>query len=218
MYKNVLIVLDMDETLIMVNPIENDDLHLYEIKYKITNDIILSNILYNINDITEYNRLYKIIYAIARPGLYEFLDYIFENFTVGLWTAAQGFWMDFILSTVLCEYKNKFLFTWSRDKCYKGLYKKKEIIYDAYPLYRDMYILIDDNEYITGEYNDNNILFKTPDYQILIKKYNSGIDNELLIIKKLFMDFIEEKNTEDKKNINTVPFKYNYSCYDPSIY
>lgn len=88
------------------------------------------------------------MYVFVRPYLFPFLDFLFENFDVGLWTAAERKWMNYILDNVLNQYKNKFLFTWCREKC--DLFGGKKNITCILDEYNGMYkmndiILIDDN-------------------------------------------------------------------------
>lgn len=86
--KNKLIVLDLDETLVFASehPLERDaDLRL-----------------------ADYH-IYK------RPYLDQFLDYVFENFTVGVWTSSGKLYAEPLVAEIMPA--RPLLFVWSAMRC-----------------------------------------------------------------------------------------------------
>jgi len=79
------IILDLDQTLISSEPKEEFDFKKNKQKLKkITH--------HNMDD-------YYIVFE--RPGLQEFLDYIFKNFNVSIWTAASKDYALFIIDNII---------------------------------------------------------------------------------------------------------------------
>lgn len=72
-----------------------------------------------------------------RPKLKEFLDYLFENFNVFVWTAATGDYAAFILKNVISRPVGIMLFSyhckWSKTK-HKGTPKKLEMLWTDFGL------------------------------------------------------------------------------------
>lgn len=93
--KKKLIVLDIDETLI--DSVVDYSTKTYKNSIKVRGNNVLSIFIYK------------------RPGLVKFLNYLFKHYEVALWTAGIDAWLNAVLNNVLKKYKNKFLFTWSRN-------------------------------------------------------------------------------------------------------
>ncbi|KAL2623340.1 hypothetical protein R1flu_003545 [Riccia fluitans] len=57
-------------------------------------------------------------YVYKRPGCEEFLDFCFENFVVGVWSAAYPHTVEALLDFALGEFKSQVAFTWNgADHC-----------------------------------------------------------------------------------------------------
>ena len=109
------IILDLDETLINANYIEDFDTEEYKRIYRET--LSKSKNPFEFKVMQEYYIVFK------RPYLDEFLDYIFKNFNVSVWTAASkdyALWiiknyiikdtnrkLDFIFFSYHCTYSHK---------------------------------------------------------------------------------------------------------------
>lgn len=99
--KSYLIILDLDSTLIT-----------HSIFPKVMMPDVVINNPAEIGVLPYPGKLY--IYK--RPYLDQFLQFCFQHFYVGLWTAAEPSWMNLMLDTVLAPYADKFLFTWNRNQ------------------------------------------------------------------------------------------------------
>ena len=78
------IILDLDQTLISAEVSEEHNFKKYEMKSK----------LFDYKDMDGYYIVYE------RPGLQKFLDYLFENFNVSIWTAASKDYALFIIEKI----------------------------------------------------------------------------------------------------------------------
>lgn len=84
-------------------------------------------------------------YVFKRPNLDKFLDFLFQNFTVALWSAGNKPWVDQIVNNILKKYKENFLFIWSRENCDSKKIKPLERVWTLYPQWSsENTILIDD--------------------------------------------------------------------------
>lgn len=79
--------LDLDETLI--SAVDNSEFDPDDSKQK-ERAAKLESV-----DMEDYYKVFK------RPGLDEFLDYLFDNFTVSIWTAATGDYAAFIAKNII---------------------------------------------------------------------------------------------------------------------
>lgn len=83
------IFLDLDQTIISGEEVESFNYKKYGKK--------LSKFNYHTMD--EY------YYIVERPGLQQFLDYLFENFNVSIWTAASKDYALFIIKNIILRNK-----------------------------------------------------------------------------------------------------------------
>lgn len=79
------VILDLDQTIISAEPTEEHDFH----KYKKKRD------KFRYDDMDGYYTVY------SRPYLQEFLDYLFKNFNVTIWTAASKDYALFIIEKII---------------------------------------------------------------------------------------------------------------------
>jgi hypothetical protein len=69
-------------------------------------------------DVLKEAKYCKPFYGWLRPQACEFLDLLFQHFTVAIWTSAQEHNAMSILNLLLPEYgQDKFLFVWGQEKC-----------------------------------------------------------------------------------------------------
>ena len=83
------IILDLDQTIISAEATEELDFKKYKEKSK----------LFRSDDMDGYYMIY------SRPYLQEFLDYIFNNFNVTVWTAASKDYALFIIEKIIINKK-----------------------------------------------------------------------------------------------------------------
>lgn len=79
--KQLNVILDLDQTLISAEELSTFDPKRYKKKL----------------DSLAHKRMEDLFIVFARPGLQEFLDYLFENFNVSVWTAATKNYALFII-------------------------------------------------------------------------------------------------------------------------
>lgn len=80
------LLLDLDQTIISGEPLEELDLeNTYKEKHK----------LFKSDNMDDYYNIY------SRPYLQEFLDYVFDNFNVTVWTAASKDYALFIVNKII---------------------------------------------------------------------------------------------------------------------
>jgi len=169
------VFLDLDSTLIFSEDKDNYD----EKKY------LTKQSLFKYKDMDKEYRVFE------RPHLDKFLDYVFENFDVSVWTAASkdyalfiikymllkkpGRKLDYILFSYHCDYSDK----------YKKGTKDLEMLWDFYKIKdynKDNVKIIDDYDEVYHTQPNNCIRIKPFEFR---KKY-SEYDNELIkIMEKL---------------------------------
>lgn len=179
----MLIILDLDQTLI------HDDIN-------------------NIKQLGQYDAIVTKheIGLYSRPFMVHFLDYLFENYDVAIWTAATENWLMASLNTVLRKYKYKFLFRWDvrqvnlTGKMPNISYQKNlEKVWKVFPSYNaSNTLLIDDTSFVSGDIGKNNHLVIT---KFDCENVNSKYDLHLLHIKDLLK--------KHGNNVKTIVNKYN---------
>jgi TFIIF-interacting CTD phosphatase-like protein len=87
------VFLDLDQTLISGEPTDEFDFEKYEEKSK----------LFKFYKMGDEEADYYLIFE--RPGLQEFLDFLFKNFNVSVWTAASKDYAIFIIDKILLKGK-----------------------------------------------------------------------------------------------------------------
>lgn len=182
MKKNV--VLDLDNTLISAEALEDFPFDKgNETKMR---DKALHFAIHNMDD-------YYIIFE--RPHLQHFLDWLFKNYNVSIWTAATKDYALFIVKEIILNHKNRKLdyifFSYHCDISKKKFKSTKDLrlLWDTFqiPNYNSKNtILIDDLEPTIEPQQDNAILIKS--FEILEDK--SEDDNELM---KVIIPQIKEK-------------------------
>ena len=141
-----------------------------------------------------------------RPGLQEFLDFVFENFNVSIWTAASKDYALFILRNIIRKNKPKrqvdwFFFSYhcKRSIKLKGSTKNLNMLWDDFKLYGyniKNTVIIDDN---CGVYDaqPNNCIAVRP---FLVADDGSENDTQLSELIKPLTD-MKERINQDKPNL-----------------
>jgi len=146
------VFLDLDQTLISAEADEDYDFKKYKKKAK----------LFDYEDMDGYYIVF------ARPGLQKFLDYLFENFTVSIWTAASKDYALFIIEKLILAGKSNRKLDWvffsyhcDISKKYKKASKSLSMIWDIYKLdgySKDNTVIIDDYDEVYDTQPDNCII------------------------------------------------------------
>lgn len=190
------IYLDLDETLIYSIDIRS--------KKNILTPPDVSNFTYH-----NFDNEYLIL---ERPGLQPFLDWLFENFNVSVWSAASPDYVDFIVKYIIIgKNKNgsrKVKRVLNSKNCEKSqlIYgddclKKLEMLWQFYKLSNhnaDNTILLDDLWLNVKAQPENSLRIKK-----FLGKNNQ--DNEFEKIKKKLQDILN--NYKSKKVIDKSPAK-----------
>ena len=137
-------------------------------------------------------------YVRKRPGLDDFLKYLFENFkTVGVWTAATKDYAEKIVNNIFTkEQRKKLKFFMTRKDTVKGI-KPLQKIFDqdniCYECNRYNTIMIDDNPDVL-ENNPGNAI-QIPQW---LGKGNDDYLYKLSIVLNSILDLKVSVNTENK--------------------
>lgn len=187
--KKINVFLDLDNTVI----------------YSITPDKFRKNSYLNK---LEHHRLDDDYIVFERPKLQKFLDWLFENFNVSVWSAASPDYVDFIVRNVIEKNGRRVEYVLNSNNCEfsQDIYGDKHIknlnlLWDVYDIenYGPYNTLIIDDLTIVNKINPSN--------SIKIKSFNTNrnesiLDDELNNIKKNLT--LIKKNFE--KNINSPKF------------
>ena len=169
------IILDLDNTLLSAVPLEDFSWD------KKTKEKALKFDIHNMEH-------YYIIFE--RPYLQGFLDFLFQNFNVSVWSAASKYYVTFIVDEIIKknhpERKLDYIFfsyhcNWSKTKM-KGL-KKLDMIWDIFKIKgfnKDNTFIIDDLPEVNKIQPCNCIAIKEFEFDI----ENSEKDTELINIKE----------------------------------
>jgi TFIIF-interacting CTD phosphatase-like protein len=119
------LILDLDQTLISAEADEDYDFNKYKEKAK----------KFNFEDMDGFYLVFE------RPKLQTFLDYIFANFNVSIWTAASKDYALFIIEKIILAGKPKRKLDWiffsyhcDLSKKYKGHTKDLSMLWDIYKI------------------------------------------------------------------------------------
>ena len=129
-----------------------------------------------------------------RPHLQDFLDFLFKNFHVGVWTASSKEYAIFVVKNFITQPKNKVrpdrkleLFLCSHHcnvskKHFKGVTKNLKLVSDKWNL-KDLkdILLVDDLE-VLAEIQPDNVISIKPFFYDKEEAYN---DEELLKVKHI---------------------------------
>lgn len=117
------LLLDLDQTVISAEADEDYDFKKYKEKAK----------KFNFEDMDGYYLVFE------RPGLQTFLDYIFANFNVSVWTAASKDYALFIIEKIILAGRNERSLDWiffsyhcDLSKRRKGHTKDLSMLWDVY--------------------------------------------------------------------------------------
>lgn len=166
------IILDLDESIINSVPTENFPFKIQGTKEKA--------IKFRLHDMDGYYMVFE------RPGLQEFLDYVFDTFDVSIWTAASKDYALFIIDKVILKMPARqlkyIMFAYHCDlskKMYDNNIKDLRLLYDVFKLdnmSKDNVLIVDDLDDVYNIQPEQCLQVKT--FEFLSE--NSEEDNELL--------------------------------------
>jgi hypothetical protein len=184
------IFLDLDETLI--SSIETEDIDINKINKKF-----------------KYYIMEKSYVVIERPNLQDFLDYIFDNFNVSVWTAADKDYATFIIDKIILNKESRkldlvlFKYHCNISKHQYGSSKSLRLIWENKNLKKyneNNTIIIDDYDDVWNYQRDNCI--RAPQFEYLNK---NSLDDDFLSssskLRKILEKFKKSENTEAIKDM-----------------
>ncbi len=146
------IILDLDQTIISAESSEEYDKEKNKTKEK-------KFIFHNMDS------YYKVF---ERPGLQKFLDYLFKNFIVSVWTAASKDYALFIIDNIILQNKKErqlgwVFFSYHCDLSRKLTKRSKSLsmLWDVYQIdgyTKDNTIILDDYDEVFKTQEDNCII------------------------------------------------------------
>lgn len=174
------VLLDLDQTIISAEAKEDFDFKKH--KHKANK--------FKYKDMDGYYTVFE------RPGLQKFLDFLFSNFNVSVWTAASKDYALFIIEKIiLADRKNRQLdwifFSYHCDisKRIKNGTKDLKILWEDYKIpnyYNDNTVIIDDYDEVYNTQPNNCIIafpFEFMDESSEHDKYLERLQPELLKMK-----------------------------------
>lgn len=168
------IILDLDQTIISAE--STDDYDFKKNKSKAKNFVF--------HDMDGYYIVFE------RPGVQKFLDYLFANFNVSIWTAASKDYALFIIDKIILKNKANRKLDWIFFSYHCDISKKKKnssknlsMLWDVYNLEgynKDNTIIIDDYEEVYETQPENCIIAVPFEFE----KENSHKDKYLKDLRK----------------------------------
>ena len=205
-----IIILDLDETLVHINNTNKEGLSKLEIfknsKHYDLRQRTVRIISYDILDKNNQGKGEKeILWGVIRPYLYDFLEYIFNNFCmVIVWSAGVKKYVDEIVRFIFRDFRMPDI-VMCRDDCVGKIssYEKPiNFISEKFPEFKGIITL--ENTLIIDDRKEN---FKSnPNNGILIPVYNPDTNIEDLSsvkddnLKKL-IDWFESKEFKKSKDV-----------------
>ena len=186
--KPINVILDLDNTLIYSISCEklpkNKKSHLHSMKFHKMDD--------------DY-------YVFERPGLQDFLDWLYNNYNISVWSAASPDYVEFIVKNIIEKNGRKVEYVLNSDNCEKcqQIFGDKHI--KNLKMLWDIHDIRGYGPYNTLIIDDLKMVCKVqPNNSIQIKSFNTNNkisikDTELKIIKKK----LEGISLHFHKNINT---------------
>lgn len=191
------IILDLDQTIISAEATEE----LKELKERNLNKYTEKSKLFRSDDMDGYYIVY------SRPYLQEFLDYIFKNFNVSIWTAATKDYALFIIEKIILNKKPErnldfIFFSYHCDISKKKFKYSKElrIIWEFYKLEgysNENTVIVDDFKEDVHKCQPNNCIIAPP-----FEFTKEGSENDTFL-KKIISEL--EKMIDRIKNKITLP-------------
>ncbi len=189
------IILDLDHTLICTCPQD-----------------ILQIIIDDIDSIPLKKHHYEDCFVFERPHLQEFLDFLFENFDVSIFTAAMEDYASFVVEKIIIgDNKTRkidfFLSSIDADICYNKYQKHKCLEYITELAHKDSkgleyslnnMLIIDDNLFVIDSNRDNCIA--APAFDVILLQVSSEVGQYYFINIACFEDTFLKDVINNLKN------------------
>lgn len=190
------ILLDLDQTLISAEPDEEYDFKKYKHKAK----------LFEYKDMDGYYIVFE------RPGLQKFLDYIFRNFNVSVWTAASKDYALFIIEKMIINGRKDRKLDWIffsyhcdiSKKLKKGT-KDLSMLWDIYkiPGYTEKNtVILDDYDEVYKTQPDNCIIAQPFEFTNEGSEYDKFLEELIPKLKKMRLSILNSENKGLTESIN----------------
>ncbi len=183
------IILDLDQTLISAEATEEYDFEKNKDKAR----------LYKYHNMDNYYIVFE------RPGLQEFLDYLFDNFNVSVWTAATKDYALFIIKHIILRKNNRSLvnvfFSYHCNISEKRMKGTKDIMTLSELFQLGEYPL--NTTYILDDYDE---VYKTqPDNCLIAEPFNftdrKSHQDEFLMRAREALEKIKNSNNNERVEI-----------------
>jgi TFIIF-interacting CTD phosphatase-like protein len=181
--KKINVILDLDNTLIYSIPFEKfpkkTTTHLHKLKY------------HNMDN--DY-------YVFERPGLQDFLDWLYENFNIMVWSAASPDYVEFIVKNIVEKNGRQVDYVLNSDNCEESQEKFGDKHIKNLKMLWDVYDIKGYGPYNTLIIDDLKMVCKIqPNNSIQIKSFNTHNKNSL---KDSELKNIKSKLNRVSKNFN----------------
>jgi TFIIF-interacting CTD phosphatase-like protein len=151
-------------------------------------------------------------YIIERPGLQDFLTFLFKNFNVSIWTAASKNYALFIIKEVILKDNRKIDWFFHSKHCdiSEKISKSKEqkdlnILWETFKITnynKDNTLIIDDNELVFNTQKTNCIKVLPP---FELKNKSSTNDTFLTKLQQQLTDeFLSNKQNTLEQSVNNI--------------
>lgn len=189
-------ILDIDETLLSAIPTEEIDFDKIKKKAKKV----------------KYEQMEDYYILFLRPHLDKFLDFLFENFNVSIWTAASKDYALFIVNKIILNGNSKrkidyifFSYHCNASKKLKKNTKDLSMLWDLYKIKgynKNNTIIMDDYDEVYNNQKDN-CIFVVPPFKFLSD--NSENDRFLKdLIPKIKKQILKNNNICNINKINEI--------------
>ena len=178
------IILDLDETLINANPMTDFNVKDYEKRFLPKLDELSDK---DVIEPFERHNMDDYYMVFERPHLQKFLDYLFSNFRVSVWTAASQSYALFIIEKIILADKPLRHLDYIFFSYHCGVSKKFAKKSKALHIFWDKYNLSGYNAENTLIIDDNKEVYETqPKNCIIAKEFtidNDDADKDVFLIE-----------------------------------
>ncbi|RDX71771.1 hypothetical protein CR513_48829, partial [Mucuna pruriens] len=114
-----------------------------------------------------------------RPSYFEFLEFCFDKFEVGIWSSRMKKNVDRVINFLMGDMKNRLLFCWDLSQCTETSFKTLENKH-KYVVFKDLRKLWDKHDpnlpWEKGYYNESNtLLLDDSPYKALLNPPNTSV-------------------------------------------
>lgn len=188
-HKKPNILLDLDETLIN---------SIYPTEFKFEKNTKKAKDFFTFYDMDKDYIIFE------RPGLQPFLDYLFENFNVSVWTAASKSYALFIIDTIILQNKPNrkleyilFDYHCNISKKNRKCAKKLEMLWEYYGI-REFNerntIIFDDNTDVYNGQTGNCLIAKPFEFEDNGSERDNFLETVTPVLEKIRQNILDERD------------------------